>query len=387
MSGDRPRLRVLKLSSYLPDIGGGELQTHAVGRALRRVGVRVRVIDTRGAGGVPRAVRIDGIPVVRFSTPGWRGVDALVLHGRILALLGRLLPRVDLVQVNHLGPALLPALLRGSARRLPVILVPWGSCRRGVGPFRRGPLRALIRSAARRVTRVIALSHGMADNLVTLWGFDRARIEVIPNGVDIGRYRPRPGSPRPAGLPAAGPLVLAVGRLTPAKRYDLLLEAWREVQRAVPEARLVILGDGELREDLRRRTEGLGLSASVSFPGRRQDVEQCLAAADLYVSSSETEGMSNALLEALASGLPAVATRISGSEDLVVDGDNGLLVAPGDPTSLAAALVRLLGDDGMRRRLGEAARRRIESGYSLEAIAGRYRATYERLLGERRSRG
>ena len=164
----------------------------------------------------------------------------------------------------------------------------------------------------------------------------------------------------------------------------MLLDAWREVHAAVPDASLVILGDGALRERLLRQVETLGLSSSVSLPGRRQDVEECLAAADLYVSSSETEGMSNALLEALASGVPVVATRISGAEDLVVDGENGLLVPPGETGSLAAALIRLLEDDDARSRLGRAARRRIEVGFSLEAVAARYRATYERLAGPQR---
>jgi glycosyltransferase involved in cell wall biosynthesis len=299
-------------------------------------------------------------------------------------LLARLAGRFDLLQVNHLGPALLAALRWGRRHGIPVILVPWGSCRPGVGPFRRWPHLALLRAAARRATAVIALSRDVSQMLVSTWGFDPARLTVIPNGVDTARFRPLAGSAPPEGFPSGSPVAIAVGRLIPAKRHDLLLEAWRRARsRLPPLARLLLLGDGPERQALEARAAQLGLSASVSFPGSRADPERWLRASDLYVTCSDSEGMSNALLEAMASGLPVLATRISGSQDLVRDGIEGKLVPPGDADRLAEALVALLGDAG-RRRFGEAARRTVVDGYSLEQVARRYLDLYEQLRARAR---
>ncbi len=373
-------LRVVKLSSYMPGIGGGELQTHAIGRAMRRIGIQVRVVDTRGEGG-PACSRLDGIPVLRYRTPGIPLVDVAVQQARLTALLARLRGRCDVLQVNHLSSALLPALAAGRRHGIPVILLLWGSCRPGVGPFRTGPHRAFLRACGRRADRILALSHSMAESLVSRWGFPAQRMEVIPNGVDTGRFHPRPGTARPPGLPQGdGPVAITVGRLAPAKRHDLLLTAWAEVAARVPGAHLAILGQGDLLPALRAQAARLGIQERVTFPGAVGDVEAWLAAAQVYVSSSDNEGMSNAVLEAMASGLPVVATQVSGSLDLVEDGAQGLLVPPGQPGPLVEALTTLLAAPERRAALGRAARQRIEASYSLEAVARRYRACYASLL-------
>jgi L-malate glycosyltransferase len=375
----RRRIRVLKLTSYLPRVGGGELQTHALSRTLRQVGVSVTVVDTRGEARIALCDRLDGIPVLRHRTPGVPGLDLLWQQAALQRRLKRLLPRTDIVQVNHLGPALLPAMVMARRHRVPLLLLLWGSCRRGVGPFRSGPTRSLLRAVARRADVVVALSEGMARNLEVLWGFRASRLAVIPNGVDTVRFRPRPGGDPPHGMPPA-PVIISVVSLVPTKRYDLLLDAFRSVSARHGDARLALIGDGPQREALERQARESGLAGRVVLAGRRADIETWLSRADIYVSSSDTEGMSNAVLEAMSSGLPVVATRVSGSEDLVVDGATGQLVDAGDPAALAAALSGLLEDAEMRRRLGAAARRRIEEMFSLRAVAERYRATYERLL-------
>jgi glycosyltransferase involved in cell wall biosynthesis len=329
---------------------------------------------------------MDGIPVLRYTTPGYPLVDLVIQQARLRALLRRLSGRFDVLQVNHLGPALLSALQVRRASGIPVLLVVWGSCRPGVGPFRAGPKWAAVRALARRVDQVIALSREMADNLTNLWGFAPERIEVIPNGVNTDLFRPREATERPAALSGPAPVAISVGRLTPAKRYDLLIAAWSRVAGRHPDARLVILGEGPLRAELESRIRESKLQGRVLLPGVRSDVPVWHSAADLYISSSDTEGMSNAVLEAMASGLPIVATRVSGSEDLIRHEMNGLLVPRGDGSALAAAVLRLLDHPTLRRRLGSSARETILSGYSLSSVARRYRECYEAALRSRARR-
>ncbi len=385
-SGRKPgpaAVRVLKLSSYMPSIGGGEMQTHAISRAMRRQGIQVRVIDIRGEGPAFTCQRFQGIPVMRYTTPGWPLVDTLVQQFRLWQWLRRLLPLSDVVQVNHLSMALVPAWLMARWARRPLIVLLWGSCRPGIGPFRRGLKWAMLRALSRRADHILALSQGMAASLHDAWGYPASRLEVIPNGVDMARFQPDPASAKPPPLAGREPVVVSVGRLVPAKRYDLLIEAWARVSPKFAHGHLVILGEGPLRRELEAQVERLGLSDRVSLPGEVPAVERWLSAADVYVSSSDTEGMSNAILEALASALPVIATRVSGSTDLIQHGQQGLLVERGSVDGLAGGILRLLEDAGERRRLGRNARGRIQQSFSLEAVARRYRQTYDRLLATR----
>jgi glycosyltransferase involved in cell wall biosynthesis len=151
------------------------------------------------------------------------------------------------------------------------------------------------------------------------------------------------------------------------KGLDVLLDAWSRVDRRHG-ARLLLIGDGTIRADLERRAATLHISDTVVFVGHVSSVPQHLVTADIYVQSSHQEGLPNSVLEAMACGLPVVATRVGGTEELVVDGDNGLLVPPGDAGCLAAALSRLLQDGDARRRMGQRSRARILACYELSCV-------------------
>src|SRR5262249_9111390 len=153
----------------------------------------------------------------------------------------------------------------------------------------------------------------------------RARIRFIPNGIETERFRPatdaeRAAAPPDPAWPATGPVAINVGRLVPAKGLDMLIDAWARLAAAHPGARLVLVGAGPLRAEIAGRAHGAGIGERVVFLGARDDVPELLRRADLYVSASRTEGMSNALLEALGTGLPVVATRTGSAPDVVVDG-------------------------------------------------------------------
>jgi glycosyltransferase involved in cell wall biosynthesis len=188
---------------------------------------------------------------------------------------------------------------------------------------------------------------------------------------------------RTFGVQAQGLLVGTVGRLHPQKGFASLLAAVARVRERLPAIRLLLVGGGALRRDLVARAEALGLAEVVIFAGSRGDVPEILAALDLFVLPSLWEGLPNAVLEAMAAGLPVVATAAGGTPEVVVDGETGLLVPPGDVTALAEAIERLLRDPGLRRKMGEAGRKRVEGHFTIEQTVAQTVALYETLLRQK----
>ncbi|HVM69821.1 MAG TPA: glycosyltransferase family 4 protein [Gaiellaceae bacterium] len=193
------------------------------------------------------------------------------------------------------------------------------------------------------------------------------RTVVIPNAVPEAPQAPLEGSP---------PLVVSVGRLKEPKDFSTLVRALAEL-REVPH-RAVVAGDGPDRPALEAERDELGVRVELS--GERDDVPALLAAADVFVLSSRSEGMPMSILEAMAAGLPVVASAVGGVPELVVDGETGLLVPPGDADALAAALRLVLEDADLRRRLGSAGRERAQRAFGLERFRREHLALYERLL-------
>jgi glycosyltransferase involved in cell wall biosynthesis len=176
------------------------------------------------------------------------------------------------------------------------------------------------------------------------------------------------------GLPADGALLVAVGNLYPVKDHATLLRAAARLDGA----RVAIAGRGGEEANLRRLAEELGLAPRLHLLGVRDDVERVLAAADVFVQCSRSEGLPLSLLEAMAASRPVVVTRVGGMPDAVLDGEAGCVVPPGDPAALAAAIAQLLADRDRAAALGRAARARAEAEFSVEAMLERYRALYAR---------
>jgi len=169
-----------------------------------------------------------------------------------------------------------------------------------------------------------------------------------------------------------GPVVVYSGRFIACKAIDVLLTAWQTIASAYPGARLVLLGGGPLLEEMKVLAGQLGIGQSVLFAGHVSNVADYLRAADLFVLPSLQEGMPNTLLEAMACGLPVVATRIGGVVDIVRDGENGLLVGPGDPAGMSVAIGRLLQDPVLAQRISSSALETIKDSYRLDSIVLRY---------------
>jgi glycosyltransferase involved in cell wall biosynthesis len=231
------------------------------------------------------------------------------------------------------------------------------------------------RYALRRFPLVLAVSESQR-NLLRSAGVSDANIRVVPNGIDLDRWRPGEGGGIPPGVPAEGPRVGTVLRLSADKDVEGLIDAFAGLPGS---PRLVIVGDGPLRGELERRAAASGAGERIVFLGRREDVAGVLAHLDLFVLPTRAEGLPNSVLEAMALARPIVAHRVGGVPELVRDGEEALLVAPGDTAGLGAALERLLADEGLARRLAGAARRRVEEEFSFSARLARLEDIYERI--------
>ena len=244
------------------------------------------------------------------------------------------------------------------------------------------PRRRRIASRLLSLTtdRLFAVCRDAAERFANLCAIPPERFEVLYNGVDCARFAPmtdRARLRRTLGFGDDEQVILTVASLTPVKGHATLLEAAARVAEASDrQLRFLWLGEGAERAALERRIDELGLGARVQMPGGSDRVPQYLAAADLFVLPSLLEGMSNAVLEAMASGLPVVANAVGGNPELVDHGRCGLLCPPGDAPALAEALLKLIERDDERQAMGRAARRRAEQIFSLDAMLARYADFY-----------
>jgi glycosyltransferase involved in cell wall biosynthesis len=284
--------------------------------------------------------------------------------------------RYDIVHSQHESADLVNALVPGAARRL--------SSRRDMGFLKSNRMRWLMRRLDRRFDCIVAPSQAILDTLPCTREADRV---CIPNGVDTMRYAPADPLRRARMREALGYapnelLVGCVANFNPVKRHADLIDAFARVYARLPQARLLLLGDGRLRGAIETRIAALGLTGAVRLLGERLDVANVLPALDLFALASESEGMSNAILEAQACALPVVATRVGGNPELVQP-DCGVLVEPGNPPAFAEAVLELLPDAARRSKLGAAARSRVCARHSLRKMADAYLALYRELADAR----
>jgi sugar transferase (PEP-CTERM/EpsH1 system associated) len=231
------------------------------------------------------------------------------------------------------------------------------------------------------VNRYVALSRHQERYLIEQVGVEPRRITQIYNGVDIERFHPR-DSAEPSRAGGAGAFVIGtVGRMQAVKDPLNLVEAFLHLRRSrpdlAPRVRLAMVGDGALREAVEARLREAGAWEGASLPGAREDVAEQLRAFDLFALPSKAEGISNTILEAMATGLPVVATRVGGNPELVEEGRTGCLVPLSDPAALAAALARYAENPRLAAEHGAAGRARACEDFSLERMVARYTALYD----------
>lgn len=247
----------------------------------------------------------------------------------------------------------------------------------GVMPPRAGTLKRLFNKVTSKAlsNKIIAVSQGVYDDLVEA-GYPADLVVSIPNGIDLAPFKPN--------LRVRGDdkkiTVGTVARLHPQKALHVLLDAARIVVNSYPSVRFVIGGTGPSREVLETRIKELKLETYVKMEGFIEDVPGFLQGLDIYALSSNYEGLPLAVLEAMAAGLPVVATAVGGVPEAVVNGLTGILVPPGDPKLFAQAIVRLIVDREMAFKMGEAGRKRVEELFSAEKMAEKTFHVYEEVV-------
>jgi glycosyltransferase involved in cell wall biosynthesis len=232
------------------------------------------------------------------------------------------------------------------------------------------------RWASLNTDAVIPVSEDAADVARRVERVPARKVQVIRNGIDLTGF---PAANRKA-LEGDG-RAISVGRLHAVKDQATLLRATRRIVDVRPEFRLALVGDGPERQGLEQLRRELALEESVRLAGERNDVGERLSQSDLFMLSSLSEGVSLTLLEAMAAGLPVIATDVGGNREVVAHGETGFLVPPGSPEAIASAALSLIDDPARALAMGRAGRKRIEQIFDLGIVVRRYEALYLELLG------
>lgn len=318
------------------------------------------------------ALRTLGLEIGEKYSRSKRKRASLSAAGKLADMLRRRRPRILLSSGNHIHPLAVKAFQQCGANDIRLI----GRVSNALPRFSWSPLlivpsfvkRLRARRRYRAMDRLITVSEGLRGDLVNQLRIDPDKISAISNGVDLEEVQQKAREPLDHPWFAAGqpPVILGVGRLVAQKNFGMLVRAFASARKAMP-MRLLILGSGPQQTMLLRLAERLRLSKDVALPGHAANPFPYLSRASVFVLPSRWEGMSNALLEALASGCPAIATRCSGSAEILQDGKWGTLIPVENEDALASAIVQMLRNPPSRERL---VRRAAE--YSLSSAMDRY---------------
>jgi glycosyltransferase involved in cell wall biosynthesis len=362
----RQRLPVpiaLVLNSF--DAGGTEHQmTELICRLDRRL-FDVHVACLSGRGVLRARLEAASITPTEFPLRSLRSVDTLRQLLRFVRWCRDRHVRLVHACDFYANVFALPA---ATMARVPVRV---GS-RRDVSLPERSPGQQLLqRLSSQLAHRVIANSTAAAERLIEE-GVQPWRVVTIANGLDFERFAVRKPGPAPRGPR----IVTTVANLRPGKGHDVLLKAAARLVRRVPDIRFRFVGDGPRRRDLERQAAALRISSHVEFLGHRTDVPELLRGSDIFVLPSLMEASPNALIEAMAAGVPIVATRVGGIPEAIEHERSGILVPPGDDRALAAGIARLMKRPQIASRLADAARQSAESRFSFDRMVSEFEQLY-----------
>jgi glycosyltransferase involved in cell wall biosynthesis len=372
---------------YPPLIGGAEKVLSYLAPALAAEGAEVTVLTARPAGlDAPEVETYEPtgakgkaarrLTVVRLGTSRLRFVGTWLYMRNLRRWLAT--HPVDVAYVSMLKHDAYVAVGVGRRRGFPVVLRPEGAGATGDIAWQSwGRFGRRIGERCKTADAVVSISAAVTDELKRA-GYDPSKVHALPNGVPV----PEPAWQRRPSWREA-PRAVFVGRLAPEKGLDTLIDAWPAVLSAFPKARLTLIGEGPARPALESQAERLGLAGSVDLPGATGDPTPALRAADLFVLPSREEGMSIALLEAMALGLPLVATSIPGNRRLVQDFKHGRLVPPDDAGALARVIIDQWSNFDRAFHMSRAARGRVQNEFSIRAVARKHLELFRTLLGER----
>ncbi len=370
--------------------GGTERQFVNLALALDRSRLEVHFGCLRRFGVMLEEIERFGIPVHHYDVSTFRSIRAIHAQFQLARDIRRLGIEIVHAYGYYSNVFAIPAAKLGGASAIASI--------RDMGAYLSPRQRATQRWICKFADRILVNAAAIREWLISD-GYDGDRITVIPNGIDLSRFtQPAPPGTLHAelGVPFEMPLIGVVGRVNRLKGLEDFLAAAAIVAPRFPSARFVIMGepsfitrgrdilmDSSYQEELSALAAKLGVQDRVVFAVFRPDVERILSEFAVSVLPSLSEGLSNTLLESMAAGVPVVATRVGGAGEVVEDGENGLLVSPGDPDALATAICRLLEAPEFALELGKAARRRVTELYSMRRAVESTSEVYEALLKKR----
>ncbi|HZU03091.1 MAG TPA: glycosyltransferase family 4 protein [Ktedonobacteraceae bacterium] len=419
-----PRIYVA-ITTFLPLVGGAETQTLAQCQLLQKQGHKIQILTfCHKNSWLPYEV-VKGVPVIRVAgallgnRERWpRLLQQLAYLLAMLVMswtLWQERKQYDVLQVCQFSLLVLPLAIvcRLAGKPITIVVISAGAGKptktNASATLLAGPLDPAtpwlrvdgtswidgdlygvesagrlvvwyLRSLLQQIGAVIIVLSTRTQRYLVEHNFHLPGTQLIPNGVDIVRFHPAPVD---LSTQERTHTVVCVSKLRYEKGIDVLLQAWRIVHEQLPQAKLILVGSGPIQGQLEQLADALGIRQSVEFAGLQNDVPAQLQRGSISVLPSRWEGMPNALLEAMASGLACIATRVSGSEDLIQHTVNGLLVESEDYVAMAKALTTLLSDLALVQQYGQAARATIEQQYALEHIIDMYRELYQKLMRHR----
>ncbi|HEY7934073.1 MAG TPA: glycosyltransferase [Solirubrobacteraceae bacterium] len=373
-------MRVVTLIDLLGRHGGGEQIALSIATNLDQTRFDSTLCISRWPppGGLDHDMRetVDHLAAVGVGLVGLarRGKADFWVWRQLVGLLRR--ERVDVLHTHKFGSNVWGSLL-GRAAGVPVVIAHEHSWEYEGRPVRQILDRHLI---ARRADRLIAVSREDQRRMVEVEGIPLARTMFLPNGIPRAQPTNNCDVRAELGIEPEAPVIGSVGSLFPVKAFDVLLRATALLTRDRPQLQVLIAGEGTQHEALMALARELGVSGSVRFLGRRNDIPEVLRALNIAVCCSLSEGSPLSVMEYMRAGLPVVASAVGGVPDLIEAGVHGLLVAPSDPQALAAALAELLGDPERARTMGVRAYERQRAEFDLELMVRRIEGLYEELL-------
>lgn len=368
---------VFVIRYFHPFIGGLEKKTLNLASELIKRGVYIEIITSRFYPAWADKDLVKNVPVFRLPSPRIKVIGAFVFVAALCRHLFKQRARIKAIHAFQAGYSSATALGMGKLLSKPTVLSLSGSGSDGdILRHRKTPWGRLFLFFCRFASRIVILNTAMYQELKSI-AFPGTAVVKIANGVDLAAYREADNKALCKEKIGAGAetVILYAGRLAAEKGVELLLRAYGALRLPQP-TRLYILGTGPKLPELNELVQQYQLQSTVHILSPVDDIVAFLHGADIFVMPSRSEGLSNAILEAMACGLPVIATRVAGNTDLIEEGVNGLLVEPGNVNQLRNALTQLIADPEKAAALGLRARQMVGEKYDLQNIVGEYLELY-----------